>query len=745
MIRVIKQYGISILLLILAIFCLFNIGQNIQDAFTVVTNSLALLLAVVYFVNFERDIIIKIKSFVLNIKWPFHGQTKRILTNVLNFIIEKRWDIISYLFIFLLLVITLGQFSFLEKFINLSWINKYQVILTVLAILSGGLTFWHNRERVEKEIDKEQTDEQMVEDKRKTEFASKFPRINNVPVLRNLVKWMYKEGLKYAILLIVMMILGFMLRLWLGLHTNPDLDEGQLIYDAKLTSEGLIPFGDFTTRAPLLVYLLLIINKILGGFYILSSKILIALLFSINSLGVYLLSKEIFKSKKTAITSVILFNLAPLYLFYSIALHVAQASITFLVFFCLYFIRFIKKKYRINLLWAGLFLGLGYLVRRDLIIYTAFATFFLIYLNILKHEPIKDIIKNIFIFGVGFFLGVSPLLYLIYKTNILWIDKYYGLSSLIGQSLGQNISTININKWPILYNFILCNSIFILSYIYSFFSAVFKNRWFKVLYIIFISILFYLCLNVDPNFKIGGFNIYSSSIYNIVIVLSILYSLFIIFIFKKTKNANKAVLNFIYFIPAFYYLILFTTMKEFNLSYFIIVLFVPIIVFSNDIIKNINKISHKKHLYFILVLLLTFMLLLNINIFKSYNYERSWPNKDIESVNSFLKSINDDDEVFTIGFTLVIDSQKNITFPITHHRIYDITKCYQDQKFKALKCLDDLGSLFQNRSIKYIIGDQRTMLLIKDYENLRLPFEENYIPIKKVSKAITIFILKDSQ
>jgi len=202
MIRVIKQYGISILLLIVAIFCFFNISKNIEDAFTVITNSLAIFLAIFYFVNFEQDIIIKIKSFVLNIKWPFHGKSKKILNNLLNFIIEKRWDIISYLFIFLLLIITLGQFSYLERFINLSWISTYQAIITVLAILSGGLTFWHNRERVEKESEEELNKEELSEKKRKEEFPNKFPRINKIPVLRNIVKWMYKEGWWYSIGLI---------------------------------------------------------------------------------------------------------------------------------------------------------------------------------------------------------------------------------------------------------------------------------------------------------------------------------------------------------------------------------------------------------------------------------------------------------------------------------------------------------------------------------------------------------------
>ena len=207
MIRVIKQYGISILLLIVAIFCLFNIGQNIQDVFTVITNSLAIFLAIFYFVNFEKNIIIKIKSFVLNIKWPFHGKTKKILTNVLNFIIEKRWEIISYLFLLLLLIITLGNFTYLEKFIDLSWVKKYQAVLTILTIVCGGLIFWHNRERIEKETEEEQNKEELSEQKRKEEFSNKFPKINKVPVLRNLAKWMYKEGWGYSLGLIILILL----------------------------------------------------------------------------------------------------------------------------------------------------------------------------------------------------------------------------------------------------------------------------------------------------------------------------------------------------------------------------------------------------------------------------------------------------------------------------------------------------------------------------------------------------------
>ena len=124
---------------------------------------------------------------------------------------------------------------------------------------------------------------------------------------------------------------------------------------------------------------------------------------------------------------------------------------------------------------------------------------------------------------------------------------------------------------------------------------------------------------------------------------------------------------------------------------------------------------------------------------KSYSYARSWNINEINAINSFLDGTKEDDSIFTVGITLVLDSQKDIVFNITHYGVYDSIKCYKNQLFPTLKCLDDLGILFENRSIKYVIGDQRTMRLINGYDKLKIPFNNNYIPIKKISTPITIY------
>jgi hypothetical protein len=166
-----KDNFLNILILGLMFFCLFNIFRKPEDSFTIVANSLAIFLAIFYFINFEKEKIKDITQRLIRrrpldtIKFLYHKKLntkhrlslsfKHYLSNIIRFLYKKRWEITSYLFLFLLLIITLGQLSFLEKFINLSWIKKYQTILTILTIACGGLTFWHNRERIEQETEKE--------------------------------------------------------------------------------------------------------------------------------------------------------------------------------------------------------------------------------------------------------------------------------------------------------------------------------------------------------------------------------------------------------------------------------------------------------------------------------------------------------------------------------------------------------------------------------------------------------------
>ena len=248
-----KNNFLNILVLGLSLFCLFNIIDKLDDSFTVIANSLAIFATIWYFFSFEKEIIhkaitkltnpphinfpqsLKIKK--LNIFPLLYTYLRRYLAIGFRLLYKERWEITSYFFVLLLLIISLGQFDFLTEFIDFSWVEKYQTIIIVLAVVSGGLTMWHNRERVERKIEEEKNQEEEAEQKQKEEFGDKFPKIAKLnfkynikiawqnkkylnaiikiilsPIIfigrlpYSLIKWMYKEGWGYSIGLIIILI-----------------------------------------------------------------------------------------------------------------------------------------------------------------------------------------------------------------------------------------------------------------------------------------------------------------------------------------------------------------------------------------------------------------------------------------------------------------------------------------------------------------------------------------------------------
>ncbi len=500
MIRVIKQYGISILLLIVAIFCLFNIGQNIQDAFTVITNSLAIFLAIFYFVNFEKDIIIKIKKFVLNIKWPFHGKTKKILTNILNFIVKKRWDIISYLFIFLLLIITLGQFSYLERFINLSWINKYQIILTVLAILSGGLTFWHNREKIQKIIE----------------------IISNIQIKQ----W------QYIISLILIFLLFVATQIYKIYNSGIGTDEGNFIYTLKLLNDGQKLFYDFWSRESgslffLYPYFKLVKISIINlRFFIFFSHFITLAVFYyfINKLNTNKLNKLVISLLSVVILS---FN-GPLEIYLG-SFYQFAFLLNSLIIFILYL--YFSKTKTINYLISGALLtGLAILNYKG-------AQIFIILFPILILIKHKNRLKKCLI-DLIFFSIVSLI-------PILFYWSYYSISS-------SSFHVYQIILKDVIPNFLVI-FLFLIFIIFINFKKKLSHLFFiKDNLILYSNLFIFACLGylLITNFSRVTFSFYSALILN---------SSFLIFVFQiinvsTIKNYKKLLIIF-YIITDIFFLI----------------------------------------------------------------------------------------------------------------------------------------------------------------------------------------------
>jgi len=178
------------------------------------------------------------------------------------------------------LIITINQF----------WKNPFIIAqmmrITILAITFGAITFWRNRERVEQEIEDEKVSEEEAEIKRAKEFDRKFSRLSwfnfsygikdawedkryFISILRALVspfiwfarlpysfvKWMYKEGWWYSCGLIIIVILGFVLRIW---NLNYlDGSDNYTIASIKNWSENGVFFYPYSTVTSWIMFFLL--------------------------------------------------------------------------------------------------------------------------------------------------------------------------------------------------------------------------------------------------------------------------------------------------------------------------------------------------------------------------------------------------------------------------------------------------------------------------------------------------------
>jgi len=112
----------------------------------------------------------------------------------------------KYFFLLGLVVIVVNQF--LKRVIIND--NLYYIVGLIIAL--GFITFYSSRDRVEKKIENEKQSEDDKEAQRKADFKYTFPRINKIWGLRSIVKWMYKEGWWYSVGLILIVVLGFLLR-----------------------------------------------------------------------------------------------------------------------------------------------------------------------------------------------------------------------------------------------------------------------------------------------------------------------------------------------------------------------------------------------------------------------------------------------------------------------------------------------------------------------------------------------------
>ncbi|MFZ2190245.1 MAG: glycosyltransferase family 39 protein [Candidatus Magasanikiibacteriota bacterium] len=214
-----KKITAKIIFLSIFIFLTLLFSQNQEQRILIAIATF------IYIVTKQIDYIKTISKKIEKNVFPFllekYKYKKKSTVILINFFAQqirtpKLKQIVNYIFISFLFLVIAGQF--VDRLpSNFNWLIKiYQSTnnyLISFTLVSGFFVFFLNREKI-KEVEIEQNEEEKKEEERKKEFVEKFPRINKIPVLRNLVKWAYKEGWKYSIITTTLIIIGFFLRLY---------------------------------------------------------------------------------------------------------------------------------------------------------------------------------------------------------------------------------------------------------------------------------------------------------------------------------------------------------------------------------------------------------------------------------------------------------------------------------------------------------------------------------------------------
>lgn len=449
------------------------------------------------------------------------------LIKIINFSYKKRREIISHLFLLLLLIIALGNFTYLEKFIDLSWVKKYQTTLTIMTIATGGLTFWYNRKRIKKETEEEKNQEEKAEEKRKKAFANKFPRINKIPILKNLMKWMYKEGWRYSLrLLMILMLFSVISTYKLG---NFELREDE--YQVVDAAAGYHYTGEFYTwdwinqekgeryydRAWPHTWLIAQVYEIFG-ISEWSSRIISAIFGILFILSSYFIIKFFTENKNISLLTILIFIfysnyinffrytrmyaiLAPVFLILSYLLYKGITGKNTLNFKFAKINNCIEKNLNFNyaFIFIGLiFLILNYLIHINSLIILPAILLFIIYLSIIK----KD--RKYILFSITGVVGLI-IVYLLYYFKVITnfskllsffeMKNYPYLEFLLGYPFSKEIALILLLLGLLLF-FILKNNLrdkIAFLYIITVFSLIFfiwiAKRYSSFLYTSHVSVI----------------------------------------------------------------------------------------------------------------------------------------------------------------------------------------------------------------------------------------------------------------
>jgi len=251
---------------------------------------------------------------------------------------------------------------------------------------------------------------------------------------------------KINLTFIVIIAAAFLLQLLVFPFTMVGGDEGRYALDALRIGDGEVPVADYTTRTPILLFLIFWSTQFFG--LSLLSLRLPAILFSALTAGfIFLLGKEL-HSRKAGIISSAVYLLAPIVLWSNQLIKSENLAALLVAVATLFFVKGIKRGRWRWFVFSGILTGVAYIERQSAASFLVMAALVLLWVLWQRKEGIRDFIQYAFLRGLwillGFLAGFVPIFFYFFLLNKesaaqLWLSLFVVNAALLPQEAVLNL------------------------------------------------------------------------------------------------------------------------------------------------------------------------------------------------------------------------------------------------------------------------------------------------------------------
>lgn len=251
---------------------------------------------------------------------------------------------------------------------------------------------------------------------------------------------------KTTTIFLSIVIVAFILHLIVFPVTMVGGDEGRYTLDALRIDEGEIPIVDYTTRTPILLFLMFASTKLLG--LSLFALRLPVLLFSALTSGVlFLLGKELY-SRRVGVFSASIYLLSPMILWGNQVIKSENLTVLLVALSVLLLIKSIKNDKWYWFILSGLPIGIAYIERQSAASFLVTTALVLLWTAWRRKEGFKTFMKFLFSRGTavfaGFLIGFSPIFLYFFSLNResaveLWLTLFIVNATLAPTELATGV------------------------------------------------------------------------------------------------------------------------------------------------------------------------------------------------------------------------------------------------------------------------------------------------------------------